>query len=220
MLAASAFFAFLLLFAFDLFSRTGNPYLGILAYVIAPGFLCLGLSAMALGFWIQRRYQRRSPSSPNPHALSFNFSRPTDRRKLVLFAVASGVFLLFTAIGSYKSYQVSESVQFCGQACHVPMKPEFTAYQNSPHARVACVECHVGHGAEAFVAAKMNGVHQLIGVITGEYDRPIKTPIKNLRPARETCEQCHWPQKFSGNIDRTYHSFLADATNTPYAVRL
>jgi nitrate/TMAO reductase-like tetraheme cytochrome c subunit len=130
------------------------------------------------------------------------------------------VFLLCTAIGSYQSYQVSESVQFCGQACHGPMKPEFTAYQHSPHARVACVECHVGHGAGAFVQAKLNGVHQLVGVATGDYDRPIKTPIRNLRPARETCERCHWPQKFSGNIDRIYQHYLADETNTPFAVRL
>ena len=130
------------------------------------------------------------------------------------------IFLLCTAIGSYQTYHVSESVQFCGQACHGPMKPEFTAYQNSPHARVACVECHVGHGADAFVKAKLNGVHQLVGVVTGKYNRPIKTPIHNLRPARETCEQCHWPQKFSGNIDRTYQSFLTDETNTAYAVRL
>ena len=75
-------------------------------------------------------------------------------------------------------------------------------------------------GADAFVKAKLNGVHQLVGVITGDYHRPIKTPIKNLRPARETCEQCHWPQKFVGNIDRTYQSFLTDETNTPFAVRL
>jgi nitrate/TMAO reductase-like tetraheme cytochrome c subunit len=155
-----------------------------------------------------------------PHLLSFDSADPGDRKRMRLFMIGSAVFLLCTAIGSYQTYQVSESVQFCGQACHGPMKPEFTAYQHSPHARVSCVECHVGHGAEAFIQAKLNGVHQLVGVMTGEYDRPIKTPIRNLRPARETCEQCHWPQKFSGNIDRTYHHFLADETNTPFSVRL
>lgn len=219
-LAISSFFAFLLLFAIDLIAKTGNPYLGILAYVIAPGFLFFGLGMIGLGAWWQRRSERRSGVADGPSLLAVDLSRPADRKKLRWFVVASVIFLLCTAIGSYQTYHVSESVQFCGQACHEPMKPEFTAYQNSPHARVACVECHVGHGAEAFVAAKMNGVHQLVGVMTGEYDRPIKTPIKNLRPARETCEQCHWPQKFSGNIDRIYQSFLADETNTPYAVRL
>lgn len=219
-LAISAFFAFLLLFAIDLFAHNGNPYMGILAYVVAPAFLFLGLGMMAIGAWIQRRHLRRAAPEVKPHPLSFNFSRPEDRRKLGFFVIGSTVFLLCTAIGSYQSYHVSESVGFCGQACHTPMKPEFTAYQLSPHARVACVECHVGHGAQAFIEAKMNGVHQLVGVMTGDYQHPIKTPIRNLRPARETCERCHWPQKFSGQLDRTYEHFLSDETNTPFAVRL
>jgi nitrate/TMAO reductase-like tetraheme cytochrome c subunit len=217
-LAVSAFFAFLLLFAIDLFAHNGNPYMGILAYVVAPGFLFLGLGMALLGFWFQRRHEKKSVALPS--VLHVDFARPADRRKLWIFVTGSVVFLLCTAIGSYQSYHVSESVQFCGQACHGPMKPEFTAYQNSPHARVDCVACHVGHGAEAFVKAKMNGVHQLIGVITGNYQHPIKTPIRNLRPARETCEECHWPAKFAGNIDRTYSHFLADETNTPFSVRL
>lgn len=217
--ALGSFFAFLLLFAIDLFRRTSNPYLGILAYVVAPGFLFLGLGLIGLGFWWQRRSEKRA-GVPASSLIAVDLMRPADRKKLRWFVVGTVVFLLCTAIGSYQSYQVSESVEFCGMACHEPMKPEFTAYQHSVHARVACVECHVGHGPDAFVKAKMNGVHQLIGVLTGDFDRPIKTPIKNLRPARETCEQCHWPQKFSGNIDRTYHSFLADETNTAYSVRL
>ncbi len=217
--ALGSFFAFLLLFSIDLFARNSNPYLGILAYVIAPGFLFLGLGLAGLGVWWQRRCEKRAGMAAQS-LIAVDLTRPADRKKLRWFVVGTVIFLLCTAIGSYQSYQVSESVEFCGQACHEPMKPEFTAYQYSVHARVACVECHVGHGAEAFVKAKMNGMHQLIGVLTGDFDRPIKTPIKNLRPARETCEQCHWPQKFSGNIDRTYHSFLADETNTPYSVRL
>jgi nitrate/TMAO reductase-like tetraheme cytochrome c subunit len=219
MVVIGAFFAFLLLFAIDLFERNGNPYMGILAYVIAPGFLFIGIGMVAAGAWFHRQKARKAEKTTT-HTLAVDLNRPADRRKLQYFVVGSLLFLLCTAIGSYQSYRVSESVQFCGQACHGPMKPEFTAYQSSAHARVACVECHVGNGADAFVKAKMNGVHQLVGVITGNYHRPIKTPIHNLRPARETCEECHWPQKFSGNIDRTYQSFLADATNTPFTIRL
>jgi nitrate/TMAO reductase-like tetraheme cytochrome c subunit len=218
--AFGSFFAFLLLFTIDLTAKYSNPYMGILAYVIAPAFLFLGIGLFLAGVWWQRRHERRMGLTPSPSLLHVDLSRPADRKKLRLFVIGSVVFLIFTAIGSYQTYHVSESVQFCGQACHEPMKPEFTAYQFSPHARVACVECHVGHGAEAFIKAKMNGVHQLIGVMTGDFERPIKTPIRNLRPARETCEECHWPSKFSGNLDRTYQHFLADETNTPFAVRL
>ena len=92
-----------------------------------------------------------------------------------------------------------ESTQFCGQTCHSVMDPEYTAYQRSPHARVACVECHIGPGAPWFVRSKLSGSYQVLAVTFNLYPRPIPTPIHNLRPARETCEQCHWPERFSGD---------------------
>ncbi len=213
-------FAFLLLFALDLFAAHSNPYLGILTYVIAPGFFFLGLFFIVLGALVDRRHLRRSSPTAFPHVLHIDLTRPRDRRVLAGFIIGTVLFLLLTAIGSTRTYHYTESVHFCGQACHEPMKPEYTAYLASTHARVDCVDCHVGSGASAFVKAKINGIHQLIGVFTGDYHRPINTPIKNLRPARETCEQCHWPEKFSGNLDRTYSHFLADETNTPFSVRL
>jgi hypothetical protein len=218
-IALGSFFAFLLLFAIDLFAAHSNPYLGILTYVIAPGFSFLGAFCILLGAWIHRRHSRKV-SLPASHILHIDLARPRDKKILAGFGVGTVIFLLLTAIGSNRTYHYTESTQFCGLACHAPMKPEYTAYLHSPHARVDCVDCHVGSGASAYVKAKINGVHQLVCVFTGDYHRPIKTPIKNLRPARETCEQCHWPEKFSGNLDRTYTHFLADETNTPFSVRL
>jgi nitrate/TMAO reductase-like tetraheme cytochrome c subunit len=217
-IAAGSLFAFLLLFAIDIFARRSNPYLGILTYVVAPGFSALGVILAVIGAWIQRRHA--AAAGETPHRLVIDLNRRRDRRILVGFCLASVLFLLLTAIGSNRTYHYTESVQFCGLACHTPMKPEYTAYLNSPHARVECTDCHVGPGASAYLKSKINGVHQLIGVVRNNYERPIKTPIKNLRPAQETCEQCHWPEKFSGNLDRTYSHFLADETNTPFAVRL
>jgi nitrate/TMAO reductase-like tetraheme cytochrome c subunit len=213
-------FAFLLLFAVDFFAAHSNPYMGILTYVVAPGFAILGVFFIVLGALVDRRHLRQASPASLPHVLHIDLTRPRDRRLLAGFIFGAVCFLLLTAIGSNRTYHYTESTQFCGQACHGPMKPEYTAYLASPHARVGCVECHVGSGASAFVKAKINGVHQLFGVFTGNYNRPIKTPIENLRPARETCEECHWPEKFSGNLDRTYSHFLADETNTPFSVRL
>jgi nitrate/TMAO reductase-like tetraheme cytochrome c subunit len=213
-------FAFLLLFAIDLFAHHRNPYMGILAYVIAPGFLALGLGLVFIGLWWQRRLERRGAPGAATQFLVIDLSRRRHRQTLWAFIGAAVLFLLATAMGSYNTYHYTESVQFCGQACHTPMKPEFTAYLNSPHARVDCVACHVGEGASAYVQSKVNGVHQLIGVITGDYDRPIKTPVKNLRPAQDTCEKCHWPNRYAGNLDRTYAHYLADETNTVFNVRL
>ncbi|MDI1335534.1 MAG: cytochrome c3 family protein, partial [Lacunisphaera sp.] len=100
------------------------------------------------------------------------------------------------------------------------MNPEFSTYQRGAHARVDCVECHVGSGATAFVKAKINGTHQLIAYTLDNYSRPIDTPVKNLRPARETCEKCHWPEKFHGNIDLTFDHYLSDKKNTAVSVRM
>jgi hypothetical protein len=100
------------------------------------------------------------------------------------------------------------------------MKPELTTYQHSPHARVECTACHIGAGATWFVRSKLSGTYQVYAVMADKYPRPVPTPIKNLRPAQETCEQCHWPKSFVGNLDRTYSHFLTDSNNTPYSVRL
>lgn len=218
--AAGSLFSFLLLFALDLMGRgASNPYLGILCYVVAPGFLFFGAAVAAYGAWHQRRRLTHEPLLHAPH-LAIDLSRPRDRRVLLWFSLGTATFLLLSAIGSYQTFVYTESNQFCGEVCHSVMGPEFTAYNRSTHAKVACVECHVGSGATFYLKAKINGTHQLLGVITGRYSRPIPTPIVNMRPASDTCEQCHWSQRYSGSIEHVSHRFLADKTNTPYTTRL
>ncbi len=218
--ASGSLFAFVLLFVLDVISPVGNPYLGVLAYLIAPGFLVIGLSLIGIGLLIERRQlKKQGPGSVVPLLIA-DLSRLKDRRNLVLVLSAALIFMLVTAVGSYRSYHFTESVEFCGQACHTVMEPEYTTYLHSPHARVACAQCHVGAGAEYYLKAKINGMHQVYALATHTYQTPIPTPIKNLRPAQETCEQCHWPKKFVGNIDRTYRHYLSDTNNTLYEVRL
>ena len=130
------------------------------------------------------------------------------------------LFLLISALGSYQTYHFTESVNFCGQACHGVMKPEYVTYLHWPHARVSCAECHIGKGAGWYVRSKLSGTYQVYATMANKYPRPIPTPVKNLRPAQETCEECHWPQKFVGNLERTYNYFLSDETNTPFTVRM
>jgi len=214
LIAVGSVFSCLFLFATELFLPRSNPYMGILVYILAPVFFFSGVGLMIAGLWMQHRQK--------PGTLSWvvNLARPRDRKLLGVFIAGALVFLLASAIGSYQTYEYTDSVQFCGTACHVPMKPEFTTYLQSPHARVACVECHVGPGAGWYVRSKLNGVHQLFDVVINRVPRPIQTPLSNLRPERETCEQCHWPQRFIGDIDRTDYHYLSDETNTPFAVRL
>lgn len=218
--AAGSFFAFLFLFAIDQFGPgQHNPYLGILSYLVAPGFLFLGLGLVLAGAWWQRRHFHRNPEAPAPR-LAIDLNRRSDRLTLFWFGLGTITFLLCTALGSYQTYHYTESVQFCGQVCHDVMKPEFVTYQRGAHARVACVECHIGSGATWYVKSKLSGAYQVYSVLFNKYSRPIPTPVHNLRPAQETCAHCHWPEKFSGSLDRTYNRFLMDDANTPYTVRL
>ena len=94
------------------------------------------------------------------------------------------------------------------------MKPEFVAYQASPHSQIRCVECHVGGGAEAYVRAKFGGMRQLYGVVTGHFNRPVETPVHNMRAANETCQKCHWSEKFYGDELKVFNHYEYDENNS------
>jgi nitrate/TMAO reductase-like tetraheme cytochrome c subunit len=211
-------FSFTFLLLLDALAHFSNPYVGILTYLVAPGFFIIGLVLVFIGAVLRRR-QVIKFAGPFP-PLRIDLTRPRDRRMLGFFLGGAVLFLLISAIGSYQTYHYTESVQFCGQACHGVMQPEFVTYTNSPHAKVACAECHIGKGAKWYVRSKLSGTYQVYATAAKKYPTPIPTPVKNLRPAQETCEECHWPKKFVGNLERTYSYFLGDETNTPFTVRL
>jgi nitrate/TMAO reductase-like tetraheme cytochrome c subunit len=211
-------FSFCFLLLLDFLAPFANPYVGILTYLVAPAFLVLGLLVALFGAFMRRR-QIVKTAGPLP-PIRIDLTRPRDRRLLGIFLAGSVVFLLIAALGSYQTYHFTESVSFCGEACHGVMKPEHVTYLNGPHARVACAECHIGKGANWYVRSKLSGAYQVYATLADKYPRPIPTPVKNLRPAQETCEECHWPKKFVGNLDRTYVSYLGDETNTPFTVRM
>jgi len=218
MIVAGSMFSFLLLFLIDSFSGGANPYVGVLTYFIAPVFFIIGLAIAILGLLLRRRQIIKAGETVPP--LRIDLTRSRDRRAMGVFVAASVVFLLLAAMGSYHTYHFTESVTFCGKTCHTVMSPEMVAYTNGPHARVSCAECHIGAGAGWYVRSKLSGAYQVYATAANKYPRPIPTPIKNLRPAQETCEQCHWPKKFVGNLDRTYKYYVNDESNSLFVVRL
>jgi hypothetical protein len=220
LIATCSFFAAATLLTINILAPFSNPYMGILVYLVAPAFLSAGLLLVAVGAWRERRRRRRLAPGVVPEFPRIDFNVPGQRRAAAVVVLATVAFLLVTAVGSYQTYDYSESVSFCGRVCHSVMRPEFTAYQNSPHARVPCVECHIGSGASWFVRAKVSGVYQVYAVLSDAYPRPIPTPIEHLRPAQQTCEQCHWPAKFYGDAERVWQHYLSDETNSPWTVRL
>jgi nitrate/TMAO reductase-like tetraheme cytochrome c subunit len=191
-----------------------HPYVGIIFFLVLPGFFVLGLLLIPIGILVRRRALRRRGELPDIYP-QIDLREPTLRRGagIVLGLTVINVGLLGTA--SYRGVEYMESVQFCGQTCHEVMEPEFSAYQNSPHQRVACVQCHIGPGAPWFVRSKLSGLRQVYAVTFNTFSRPVPSPVHHLRPARETCEQCHWPQKFSGDKFVVRTKYADDERNTP-----
>lgn len=190
-----------------------HPYFGLVVYLMLPGIFILGLLLIPIGiFWNRRRKKAKGelPSDFPPLDL-----QNRELRKLVLFVAGTTFFnIIIASQFSYSAVRYMDTVTFCGQTCHTVMKPEFTAHQRSPHSRVECVNCHIGPGASWFVRSKLSGAGQVIAVMLNNYPRPIPAPVRNLRPARETCETCHWPQKFDEDRLRDIASFAEDEQNT------
>ncbi|MGA3165333.1 MAG: NapC/NirT family cytochrome c [Terriglobia bacterium] len=190
-----------------------NPYAGILLYLILPSIFVVGLVLIPLGILRDFRKQRQLGTLPTTYP-RVDFSQRGVRSTVMFVAIMTAINVPIFAIASYSGTVYMESTQFCGQTCHQVMEPEYTAYQRSPHARVACVECHIGPGAPWFVRSKISGSYQVLAVTFKLYPRPIPTPIHNLRPARETCEQCHWPERFSGDKLVIRTKFADDEMNS------
>lgn len=196
----------LLFFGIEFFVGSRNVYLGLFTYFLVPIFLIIGLILIPVGVYRKRRHIAQGLEVAHHTILHLDISKPTHRNGLFVFIVGTVMVLLLTTIGTYKTFQYTESIQFCGLVCHGVMKPEYTAYLRSPHARVKCVECHIGSGADSYMRSKMSGLRQVYKLATHSYPRPIDAPVRSMRPAAQICEECHWPGKSFHwlEVKRTY----------------
>lgn len=201
---------------YDLIWHIDNTYFSAAIYMLLGPVFMGGLSLVFLGlFFFKGKEEVRLFTLEYLRDYFTNPKLFNRMRKLVFFAVfLTGINLFIFGLLGYRGYHYMESVSFCGQFCHQVMAPEFTAYSNSPHSRVPCVECHIGSGATWFVKSKISGMRQLFAVALETYPRPIETPVHGLRPARDTCEECHRPEKFHGDKLRIKDDFLEDEAST------
>jgi len=207
---------FITLFVIQNIGFRGGPYLGIITYLLIPAVVVVGLVLVPVGIWRQTKREKSAVAhgEPVPGLPVIDFNSARTRKALATFGFLALVGAVVLAVGTYKGVEYMESVEFCGTTCHTVMQPEHTAYQRSPHSRVACADCHIGAGADWFVKSKLSGSWQLIAVTFNLYPTPIPTPVHNLRPARDTCEECHWPTKFAGDRLRVRVHYAEDEKNT------
>jgi hypothetical protein len=205
---------FTAVFLFDLFGFHTNPYIGIVFFLIVPGIFLIGLLIIPIGLWREHRRRRAGRAPSRVHWPRIDLNDRHTRRVASAVALLTIANVLIVSLAAYRGVEEMDSVPFCGQVCHEVMEPEFVAYQDGPHSRVTCVQCHIGPGAPWFVRSKVDGVRQVFAVLMNSHERPIPSPVRNLRPAREVCEQCHWPEKFHGDKVVVIREYAEDEQNT------
>ncbi len=205
-------------FTLDLLGVIKNDYANLFTYMVLPGGMITGLAIIPIAAWLRRRQWKKFGVS-REH-LHINLSDKSHRKGVIIFTVLTVVNLTVFSLIAYEGYHYTESTTFCGMVCHQVMEPEFVAYSRSSHSKVVCVECHIGSGAEWFVRAKISGLRQVLAMFTGNYSRPIPSPVEHLRPSRDTCEECHWPDKFHGKKVKSVKHFTNDNQVKPTATDL
>jgi nitrate/TMAO reductase-like tetraheme cytochrome c subunit len=208
---ATVFWLFLL--PVTLRGQTSHPYIGILVFLLLPVAFFCGLLVIPLGIVVRRHRERKRGLVP-PSFPPINWQNLGFRRLVIFIAVTTFLNLVIASQLTYGAVNYMDSTTFCGLTCHRVMDPEYTGHQNSPHARVDCVACHIGPGASWFVRSKLSGTGQVFATIFNTYPRPIPVPVENLRPARETCEVCHWPDRFEFDKLIVMPQYANDAANT------
>jgi hypothetical protein len=144
------------------------------------------------------------------------FLPPADAKVIVrilpLFAVAFIVVLLF-AFGNY-AWEFTNEPIFCGTTCHT-MPPEYVTYQQSAHTNVSCEDCHMGRDKLSIMIQRKVTYSWQTGtaMLFGTYEYPIVA--KNMAPARDACENCHKPEKFSADKLVEIKHYADDTANTP-----
>jgi len=189
-----------------------NPYVGVVTLLILPAITTFGIVLIPLG----KAWERRRKGRPTGMiSVNIDLDNASVRRRILVYTAIASVVLSFMSATAYEAIVFMDTTAFCGEVCHSVMEPELTSYRHGSHARVPCVECHIGEGADWFVQSKLSGVRQVFAVALNTYSTPIPAPVENLRPARETCEHCHWPEKFHGTQLVVNTRFEEDEANTP-----
>jgi hypothetical protein len=216
-IALVALVMILMLIGLQLTGFDGGAYLGIITYMLLPMVLAFGLVLIPVGVWLRGRQEAAAAAHHEaaPRGLPVIDLNNAHTRGVLIVSVVVGMFSTILIAGAtVVGIKEMETVAFCGTVCHTVMQPEHTAFQRSPHSKITCANCHIGAGADWFVKSKLSGSWQLISVAFNLYPTPVPSPVHNLRPARETCEQCHWPTKHVGDQLQVKTKYADDEANT------
>lgn len=184
---------------YDLATGHAGVRAGMLTYMLLPAIAGAGGALLVADLLLYARRRRRLGEPPfGAWSEWVAGAQGLSRWSLVLGLAVVGLLGGGAALFSWRAYEYVESVPFCGQLCHVPMIPQYTALRDSGHANVACVECHVAPTLGSFLYHKLTGLQQLAEVTLNTFPRPIHAADEAIPSAEVTCKRCHWEDKHWG----------------------
>jgi nitrate/TMAO reductase-like tetraheme cytochrome c subunit len=144
---------------------------------------------------------------------------PRSRRTRWTSFLLGAVVMALVGLLGIATWEVTNANAFCDEVCHEIMYPYVDVWQHSTHVEVDCVECHMGRTPVTDqLPRKFVHARELYALVTNSYEEPLEATT--LRPARETCELCHYPPQFFADSVREFRRYDSDRENTPVSTWL
>ena len=209
---------FLALAAAVMMGMFENPYAGLVVFIALPAIFMLGLLLIPAGMWLQRRKLRLHPDADQDWPV-LDFRSLKVRRTALVIAALTVVNLMILLLAGYGTLHSMESPGFCGQTCHLPMHPQFTAWQAATHSRVDLRPVPHRRRRAGAGALQAGGVRMMYHMVANKIPKPIPS-VADLRPALEICGNCHAPDRGFGERIRVIRDYADDEANSETATIL
>ncbi len=156
-----------------------------------------------------------------PNWLKNFFFPPADRSvgmKILPYLTIVLILIVFVVAAS-AGWETTNTTSFCGLTCHT-MPPQYTTHSVSAHSLVTCEECHLGRAPLMVQIPRKIKYSWNTGtsMVFNKYEYPIRA--KDMRPANEACETCHYPQTFTSDKLVQLEKFANDQKNTVSTISL
>lgn len=197
-----------------------NQCFAVLLYILFVPLLLVAIILITYGnYFTKKQKQAQNTAVFSYNYLKSNLMSPAHyssiRKKVYFLAIFTALFLFFLSIATHGSYYYSNTNHFCARFCHQVLSHAAKTHYSSPHSRVDCMECHKKYdGYNVSGTDHTSGLVKAYKTITKSSSTPIKIPASRLRPSNESCEKCHWPDKFHGKQLRIINSFQSDESNS------
>ncbi len=88
-------------------------------------------------------------------------------------------------VGGVGSVELTSQSWFCS-SCHI-MEPYYASWKHGPHKDIECIKCHIEPGVDGFLAAKFNGLGQVVDDVLNRTSTKPSASVSELSCTRSGC---------------------------------